>query len=125
MSPHPPPSFGRPDDGPVLDPVAINMPDRLPVATLPVVVEIDPRSLEKLARDLTEVVSSAVRAGYATALEDIEFETDEAEAYENPPQQLNEVLREFIADNHEMLARLGRMSNGGPVGTDPPLNSRR
>ncbi len=107
---HPPASFGRADGGPVLDPVGMVMPDRLPVTTLPVVIEVDPKSLEKFARDLTDVVTSAVRAGYACALEDIEFESDEADNYENPPQQMREVLAEFIAQNHEMLERLGRMN---------------
>lgn len=110
---HPPPSFGRLGDGPVLQPIAVNMPGQLPPVVMPVVIEVDPESMRRFSEELTEVVTAAVRAGYATALQDIEFETAEADNYENPPQQLNEVLQEFIVDNRELLERLGRMSTPG------------
>jgi hypothetical protein len=102
-----------------MQPVAVNMPDQLPPVVMPVVITVDPASMKRFSEELTAVVTAAVRSGYATALEDIEFEADEADNYENPPQQLNEVLQEFISDNRELLERLGRMS-GGPVSTDPP-----
>ncbi len=116
---HPPPSFGRLGDGPVMQPIAVNMPGQLPPVGLPVVIEVDPESMKRFAEELTAVVTSAVRAGYAMALEDIEFESDEADNYENPPERLNEVLQEFIADNRELLERLGRMSTQTPHGETP------
>lgn len=118
---HPPPSsFGRPGENATLQPIAVNMPDRLPAVSLPVVVEVDPASMRRFSEELTAVVTAAVRAGYATAVEDIEFEAEDAGDYENPSAELRETLNEFIRDNHELLERLGRQSGGPAVANPPP-----
>jgi hypothetical protein len=112
-----PPSFGR-SAGPVLQPVAVDMPTQLPAATLPVIIAVDPESMARFSQELTAVISAAVRAGYATAVEDIEFEAEEADNYENPSAEFRNTLAEFVRDNQELLERLGKASSG-PVGTDP------
>lgn len=115
---HPPPSFGRAGDGPVMQPIAVNMPEQLPPVVMPVLITADPESMKRFSEELTAVVCAAVRAGYATALEDIEFEAEEADSYENPSAEFRNTLDEFVRDNRELLERLGRMSSG-PVGADP------
>ncbi len=118
----PPASFGRsepdtePSDLPLVDPVAVRMPETLPAATLPVVLTIDPKSLEEASRQLTDMVLHAVRAGYSQAVADVEFEAEESEAYENPPARLREVLAEFAEANEELLRRLGSSVVSGTGG---------
>lgn len=113
---HPPPSFGRSGDGPVMQPIAVNMPEQLPPVVMPVLITVDPASMKRFSEELTAVVSAAVRAGYATAVEDIEFEADEADNYENPSEEFRNTLAEFVQDNQELLERLGRMT----VASKPP-----
>ncbi len=110
---HPPASFGRADDNPAPQPFVVTMPDQLPAVTMPVIIAVDPESLAKFSRELAEVVTAAVRAGYATALEDIEFEAEEAGNYEHPTAEFREKLAEFLTDNDDLLKRIAR-----PAGTD-------
>lgn len=117
---HPPASFGRSDSGDaaaaLVEPVAVRMPERLPAVEVPVVLTIDPESLEAASRQLTDMVLHAVRAGYSQAVADVEFEAEEAETYENPPARLREVLAEFAEANEELLRRIGRSV---VTGSDP------
>lgn len=115
----PPASFGRPEPGPeptpLVDPVAVRMPEKLPAVEVPIVLTVDPQSLVEASRQLTDMVMNAVRAGYSQAVADVEFEAEQAEAYENPPAQLREVLAEFAAANEELLQRLGKSVVSGTV----------
>jgi hypothetical protein len=97
-------SFGRPDEPAEPAPAAPVV--QIAPVEVPVILVVDGESMRRASQHITEMVLGAVRAGYATAWADIEFEAEHSDDFENPSAQFRATLKEFVEENDEALRRL-------------------